>query len=198
MKGIFKHLNRYSIRGILALIPFAITFFTLRLLHLGIEKHATGFITNFIGFTVPGLGIILLFLVLYTVGITSSNMAGRYLFNVIERITHRIPFINTTYRVGRQLSEALSLPERHVFRRAVPIHYLKPEIRAVGFATGSLIDRENNNEKLLKVFVPTSPNPLTGTIVITRESDVRDPHWKVEEAIRAVISGGVIGPSEIG
>jgi len=59
------------------------------------------------------------------------------------------------------------------------------------------IDRKNNNEKLLKVFVPTPPNPTSGTMVVVRESETRDPGWTVEEAMRAVISGGIIGPTEI-
>lgn len=109
----------------------------------------------------------------------------------------RIPLINTTYQIGKQLSDTLALPEKHVFRKVVLVDYLKPGIWTIGFVTGTVIDRKNNNEKLLKVFVPTPPNPTSGTMVVVKESETRDPGWTVEEAMKAVISGGIIGPSEI-
>ena len=114
------------------------------------------------------------------------------------KITGYIPLIRTTYQVGKQLGNTLSLPERQVFRKAVLVDYLKPGIWTIGFVTGEIIDRKNNNEKLLKVFVPTPPNPTSGTMVVVSESQTRDPGWTIEEAIRSVLSGGIIGPDEIG
>jgi uncharacterized membrane protein len=84
-----------------------------------------------------------------------------------------------------------------VFKRAVLVDYLKPGIWTIGFVTGKVIDRKNNDEVLLKVFVPTPPNPTSGTMVVVKESETRDPGWTIEEAIRAVVSGGIIGPTEI-
>ena len=66
----------------------------------------------------------------------------------------------------------------------------------IGFVTGVIIDRRNNNEKLLKVYIPTPPNPTSGTIVVVREAQTRDPGWSVEEGMKTVISGGIIGPGE--
>jgi uncharacterized membrane protein len=63
--------------------------------------------------------------------------------------------------------------------------------------TGQIVDRKNNNEWLLKVFVPTPPNPTSGTMVVVKESQTRTPGWTIEEAIRTVLSGGIIGPEEI-
>jgi uncharacterized membrane protein len=66
----------------------------------------------------------------------------------------------------------------------------------IGFVTGALIDK-NTNERLLKAFIPTPPNPISGTMIVVRESQTRDPGWTIEEALKAVISGGVISPAEI-
>jgi uncharacterized membrane protein len=79
----------------------------------------------------------------------------------------------------------------------VLVDYLKPGIWTVGFFTGKVIDGRHNDEVLLKVFVPTPPNPTSGTMVVVKESETRDPGWTIEEAIRPVISGGIIGPEEI-
>ena len=77
------------------------------------------------------------------------------------------------------------------------VAYLKPEIWTIGFVTGKIIERKNNDDMLLKVFVPTPPNPISGAMVVVKESATRDPGWTIEEAIRAVVSGGIIGPSEM-
>jgi uncharacterized membrane protein len=134
---------------------------------------------------------------LYTLGLLASNVVGKRLFGLLERMTNYIPLIKTTYRVGQQLGKTLSLPEKQVFKKAVLVDYLKPGIWTIGFVTGEVIDTKNNNEKLLKVFVPTPPNPTSGTMVVVRESETRDPGWTIEEAINAVISGGIIGPEEL-
>jgi len=136
-------------------------------------------------------------MILYIIGITASNIMGKQLLGLIEKITDRIPLIKTTYKIGQQLAVTLSLPEKQVFRRAVLVEYLKPGIWTIGFVTGTIIDRKNNDEKLLKVFIPTPPNPTSGTMVLVKESETRDPGWGVEEALKAIISAGIIGPGEI-
>jgi uncharacterized membrane protein len=197
MKPILKHIKTYIFRGLLALIPLALSIFVLRLLYVGIDKRVMGWLDHLIGFTIPGLGILLVAVVLYFVGWLASRMVGRQLFHWLERIMSRIPLVNTTYQIGKQLSDTLSLPEKHVFRKVVLVDYLKPGIWTIGFVTGTIIDKKNNDEKLLKVFVPTPPNPTSGTMVIVKESETRDPGWTIEEAMKAVISGGIIGPTEI-
>lgn len=67
----------------------------------------------------------------------------------------------------------------------------------IGFVTGTIIDKDNKDETLLKVFVPTPPNPASGTVVVVKESQIRDPGWSIEEALKSAISAGVIGPTEI-
>ena len=197
MKKTFGHLKRYVLRGTLAIIPLALSAFVIRLLYVGIDKRVMGMIDHFIGFSIPGLGILLVLLILYLIGIIASNLVGKQFFSWLERISKKIPLINTTYQVGKQLSDTLCLPEKLVFRKVVLVDFLKAGIWTVGFVTGTIIDRKNSNEKLLKVFVPTPPNPTSGTMVIVKESETRDPGWTIEEAMRAVISGGIIGPNEI-
>ena len=191
------HIKRYIIRGTIAIIPLALTYVVLRFLYIAIDKRIMGVIDDFIGFSIPGFGLILILIILYIVGILASNIVGRQIFGLIERITNRIPLIRTTYQVGKQISVTLSLPEKQVFKRVVLVDFLKPGIWTVGFVTGEIIDTKNNNEKLLKVFVPTPPNPISGTMVIVRESETRDPGWTIEEAMKSVISGGIIGPDVI-
>ena len=197
MKTLLKHLKTYILRGLLAIIPLALTAFAVNLLYTVIDKRITGVVEKFIGFSFPGFGVILLLVTLYLLGLIVSNVIGRQFFRLVEGIAKRIPLVKTTYNVGRQLSSTLSLPEKQVFKRAVLVEYLKPGMWTIGFVTGTLIDRSSNDEVLLKVFIPTPPNPISGTMIVVRESQTRDPGWTIEEALKAVISGGVISPKEI-
>ena len=197
MKKYVQHVKKYIIRGLIASIPLALTFFALQLLYNMIDKRAVKIVDQAIGFSFPGLGLILVLISLYILGLIASNVVGRQAFHLIERITGHIPLMKTTYKIGKQLGTTLSLPGKQVFRKAVLVDYLKPGIWTIGFVTGEIVDKKNKNERLIKVFVPTPPNPMSGTMVVVRESQTRDPGWTIEEAIRTVLSGGIIGPDEI-
>jgi uncharacterized membrane protein len=197
MKDIWKHIKRYIIRGLIALIPLSLTYLVIRFLYLTIDRRVMGFVDDFLKISIPGLGIIIILIILYVVGIAASNVVGKKVLHSVEQISNRIPLIKSTYQIGKQLSTTLSMPEKQIFRKAVLVDYLKPGIWTIGFVTGTVVDKRNNNEKLLKVFVPTPPNPTSGTMVVVRESETRDPGWSIEEAMQAVLSGGIIGPTEL-
>ncbi|MCF7824696.1 MAG: DUF502 domain-containing protein [Candidatus Marinimicrobia bacterium] len=197
MKKLFEHLKKFALRGLMALIPATITYFVIRFVYFGIDKRMMSILEHKLGFSIPGMGIVILIAVLYLTGLAVSNVIGRGSVNFLEKVFHRLPLIRTTYRVGQQLSNALALPQNQLFKRAVLINYLKPGIWTIGFVTGSIIDTKNDNETLLKVFVPTPPIPTSGTMVLVRESDTRDPGWTIEESLQTVISGGLIGPGQI-
>ena len=194
---VITHLKRYIVRGLLAIIPLVLTYFAVMLLYSTIDQRVVGIFHKVLGFSFPGLGILLVLLALYILGLIVSNVVGKQLFNLIDKIMNRIPLLRTTYKVGQQLGVTLSLPDKQVFKKAVLVEYLKPGIWAIGFVTGKVIDRRNKDEILLKVFVPTPPNPTSGTMVVVRESETRDPGWSIEEALNCVISGGILGPEEL-
>ena len=197
MKSLFSHIRTYILRGLLAIIPLSLSFFSVKILYTVIDKRVMLMVEKFFGFTFPGLGVLLVLASLYVLGLIASNVVGRQLFGLVERIANGIPLVKTVYQVGRQLAASLSLPETQVFKRAVLVEYLKPGIWTIGFVTGKIIDNTHDGETLLKVFVPTPPNPTSGTMVVVKESQTRDPGWSVEEALKSVISAGVIGPTEI-
>ncbi len=198
MKRLFDHLKKYAFRGIIALIPASITYFVIKFFYYAIDQRMLVVIEDLLGIRIPGLGLLFLIATLYLTGLAVSSVIGRGAGNLLEKIFQRVPLIRTSYKVGQQLSTALAVPQQELFKKAVLITYLKPGAWTIGFVTGSVIDTQNNNEKLLKVFVPTPPIPTSGTMVLVRESDTRDPGWSIEESLQTVISGGLIGPGSIG
>ncbi len=190
------HLKKYILSGALAIVPIVLVYFILRFLYLTVDSNILNLVDDFLGFRIPGTGIIIVLIILYCLGLFASNLAGRWFFGKIEWITQKIPLVKTTYQVGKQISSSLSLPEKQAFKKVVLVNYLTMDIYTIGFITGSLTEKDSG-KKLLKVFIPTPPNPMSGTMVLVSEDQVLDPGWTVDEGIRTVISAGIIGPDHI-
>ena len=195
-RALAAHVRKFVIRGTLALIPIAIPVFAIYLLYGFIDRRLIVLVDRTLHIRFPGLGIVLLLVTLYLVGLIVSNVFGRSLLRGLERLTERIPIIGTAYRLGKQLSGTLSLPEKQMFRRPVLVPYVAKGMWQVGFVTGS-VTTEGTGEVLVKVYVPTPPNPASGFVYFVKEVDVRDPGWSVEEAMQCIMSGGLIGPETI-
>ena len=196
MKNIYRHLQSYVLKGLLALIPIALAVFTINILYVFIDKQIMEIVDRYTGVHIPGLGLLIFIVLLYATGIIASNVIGRRLFNLLETVTGRIPLIKTAYQVGKQLAGTLSLPEKNIFKKPVLIDYFKPGAWVIGFVTGEILD-SRTGKKLLKIFIPTVPNPTSGFMVIVGEELVQETSWSVEEAVKMVISLGIIGPESI-
>lgn len=194
---IISHGKKYIFRGLIALIPLALTILIVRFLYLTIDQQVMRLVEKELGFSIPGLGILIVLGVLYLVGLITSNVVGNQLLNSVEMITARIPIVRAIYQIGKQISSTFTLPEKQVFKRTVLVEFLKPGVWTVGFVTGTVSDRQNGSEKLLKVYVPTPPNPTSGFIVFVKESQTRDPGWSMDESLRTILTCGIIGPEEI-
>ena len=196
MKFFATHVRSYIIRGLLACIPLGLSYLTLKFIYVFIDQRVMNLLDQFIGFRVPGLGVLVFLVVLYFIGLLVSNVIGNKLFGLIEFIFNRIPILRTTYQIGKQLSTTFSLSEKQVFKKVVLVDLAKSGIWAIGFVTG-VLEKKGTSEKLLKIFVPHVPNPTTGLVLVVRESEIVDPKWTVDEGIRMVISGGIIGPDAV-
>jgi uncharacterized membrane protein len=197
MKSFLVHIKSNLVRGAIAMIPLTLSFIAIFAIYNYGDKRMGNLLERLFGINIPGVGLLTVLVILYVVGILVTNTVGRQGMRFIEHITNRIPLVKTTYQIGKQLSNTLSLPEKQVFKKAVLVEYLKPGIWTIGFVTGSVVDHRNNDMTLLKVFVPTPPSPMSGTMVLVKEDQIKDPGWTIEEALKTVISGGIIGPSEI-
>jgi len=197
MPRFVAHLRKFIIRGTLALIPIALPAFAIYLLYDFIDRRIVVLVDRALGVNFPGLGIVLLLVVLYLVGLAASNIFGKRLLGSLEQLTEHIPIINTIYRMGKQLSGTLAqTSDTKMFRRPVLVPYAAPNQWQIGFVTGALRS-ESTGEQMLRVFVPTPPNPATGLVYIVKESNLRDPGWTVEEALQCLMSGGIVGPDQM-
>lgn len=196
MKNFMKHCKRYVARGLLACIPLGLSYLTLKFIYVFIDQKIMNILDQFIGYRIPGLGILVFLFFLYFIGVLVSNVIGKRFVDLLDFIFDKIPILKTTYQIGKQLSSTFSLSEKQVFKKVVLVDAVKKGVYTVGFVTGT-IENIHTKEKFSKVFIPTVPNPTTGFVIVVRESEVFDPGWTVDEGVRMVISGGIIGPQVI-
>jgi len=196
MEKVGKHVKTYIFRGILAAVPLWLSYLVIKFLYYAVDAKVVNIFEHVIGFRIPGLGIVIVIFVLYLVGYLASNVLGKKLFDLIEALMNHVPLIKNAYQIGKQFSFALSLPEKQVFQRVVLVEPMLKGSYLLGFVTSSLTDNVSG-EKFLKVFVPTVPNPTTGFLFMLKESQIIETNWTTEEAMKVIVSGGIIGPEDI-
>ena len=198
MKSVFNSLRTYTVRGALAVTPLILTFLVLRFLYRVLDHSIIGQIDTVWGVKVPGpwVGVVVFVGLLYVIGIIASNVIGRQFFGLIDNISERIPIVKVIYQVGKQFSTSLTPSDRQSFQRVVLLEYFQVGIWNIGFVTGTMKNRETG-EEIYKVLIPTVPNPITGFIVFAKASQIIDPKWSVEDGLKIVMSGGIIGPQQV-
>jgi uncharacterized membrane protein len=193
---LFKSIRTNILRGLLALLPLGLCYLVLRFLYRAVDVRMARYIERWLGLKIPGLGFLLVLIILFVLGWLAGHWVGRRLFAVLDRLSGRIPLVKTIYSLGRQLGRAFALPGSQAVQRVVLLEHFRPGVWSVGFVMGSVREAASG-ARLLKVFIPTAPNPTAGFMVVVREDQVRDAGWTVAEAMNTVLSGGIIGPEEI-
>ncbi len=145
---------------------------------------------------IKGFLFLLIILLIALIGLAAKNLAVRRLFSFWERLLFRIPFISKVYITIKQISSAFLGEKRRIFQRVVLIEYPRRGLYCVGFVTSRLQKRIQNKIPFLKngvnVFIPTTPNPTSGFLLVVPEEDVIPLDISVEEGMKLVISGGVV------
>jgi len=194
-------LRRIFIAGLTALVPFVITVYVI----IGLFQFADGFLgtyinnllSEYIGYSIPGLGIILSLLIIFFVGLI-VHLSRHKLLRTLERAVTRIPIVNKIYIPVRKIVNFLFLQEKRVFKRVVMLEYPRRGIYSLGFITneGAQFAQDKVGKKLWSVFIPSSPSPLTGFTIIVTEEELTLLDLSVEEALKIVVSGGMLNEGD--
>jgi len=195
VRGILNHLGKGVIAGLLVMIPFYITYHIIRFLFLYIDGISQPIIKSAVGYRIEGVGFFLTLLLLYVLGVIATNVFGKALLRWFEALMLRTPVIKNVYATTKQAVESLSLTKKQKFKKVVLIEYPRKGIYAVGFVTGETVSPEGI--KLLNVLISAPPNPATGVIVYVPEEDAVETNLTIEEAVKIVVSGGLLTPKAI-
>ncbi len=191
-----KKLRQSFITGLLVITPLVISMWILYNIFEKADGLLGAIITRVIGRHVPGLGVILLIILIIVAGIFARNYVGRKLINWGNLVLFRIPLFNKIYIALKQIFEVFLGERKTVFQRVVLFQYPRKGIYSVGFVTsesrGEIQTR--TEQDLVNVFLPTTPNPTSGFLLFIPEEDLIELEMSVEEGIKLVISGGAVTP----
>lgn len=194
-------LRRMLITGLVTLVPVALTVYILITLFRWMDGIFAPIIDRAIGerlpgVHIPGVGLLLTALLVFLLGWLSTNVVGRRVIQAGEKIIARIPVAKSIYSATKGVLEAISHQQTEAFKRVVLVEYPKANIYVLAFVTGGArwAAVHPNMADLLLVFVPTTPNPTSGFLLLVPRSEAIDLPISVEEGIRMVVSGGILLP----
>ena len=192
-------LKKIFITGLTAVIPLAITIYVIGGLFYFADsvvgKYINSFLNQYIGYKIPGLGFLIVILLIFFLG-AILRLTRLKIFHWIEGLFFRIPLVNKIYFPIKRIVDFLFFPPRKDFRNVVLVEYPRKGVYSLGFLTNNntIIFKEKGDKKFSNVFMPSSPSPLTGFIIIVEEKDLISLDIGVEEAIKLIVSGGLINP----
>lgn len=194
-------LRKYIIAGLLVWLPFAATVVIVKLVVDLLDKIILLLPPEYqpetlLGFSIPGFGIILAMSILLITGMLAANLFGRRLVEFWEAILNRIPLVRSIYNSVKQISTTILDSNGKSFRKVVMLQYPREGVWSIGFLTNEEVstDIDGLNHDLAAVFVPTTPNPTSGFIIMAPRNDITELNMTVEEGFKFVISMGVIVP----
>ena len=198
-----KHLRTYLVTGLLVWVPIVITLFILTLLVDFMDQTLLLLPVEFrpetlLGFRIPGLGAVLAAAVLLLTGVLVANIVGRKLVDFWESLLKRIPLVRSVYSASKSFAEVVLTNNTESFKEVLLIEYPRKGIYSMGFQTAGVASlgeiQQRTGEDVICVFVPTTPNPTSGFIMFVPKQDVVVLQMAVEEAVKMVVSLGVVVP----
>jgi uncharacterized membrane protein len=197
-------LRKWLFAGLLVIAPLAITVWvvqwilaTLDQTLLILPKHWQP--DALLGFHIPGFGVLLALAILLLVGAAVSNFFGRKLVEWGNDVLNRIPVVRSIYSGVKQVSDTLFSENGNAFRTAVLVQWPRVDVWTIGFVTGvpggDVVTHLQGD--YLSVYVPTTPNPTGGYFVMLKKSDCIELKMSVDEALKYVVSMGVVVPEDV-
>ena len=203
---IAKALKKYLITGVLVWLPIAVTIWAMtyiistadRLISLLPESWQP---QHFWGFNIPGLGIVAATVVLFVTGVFAANVLGRRILGAWDSLLGRIPVVKSIYSSVKKVSESLLSDSSRSFKTPVLVPFPQPGIWTIAFVSGHIPDKLKGSlpqdDDYISVYVPTTPNPTGGYYIMVKKSDVRELNMSVDQALKYVISLGMVMPDDL-
>ncbi len=196
------HLRRYLIAGLLVWVPLIVTGliikllvelldFTILLLPPSWRPEAM------IGFSIPGTGVVVAIVIVFLTGLVAANFLGRRLFEIGDSIVDRIPLVRSIYSAVKQVMRTVLEDGQQSFRRVLMVEYPRRGLWTLGFQTGVGVGevQQRTEQDVITVFVPTTPNPTSGFVIMVPREDAIELDMSVEDGLKFVMSLGVVTPS---
>lgn len=198
-----KRIRRIIVAGLLVWLPLGVTIFIIRLL-LDLLGQTYKIIPEFLrpesilGFSIPGFEILLALVIIFTTGLIAANFIGKSLVDWWESLLDKIPLVRNIYSPLKKFSELILSDQTQSFSKVLLIEYPRKGLYSLCFQTSKNLGEieKKSGRDVVCVFVPTTPNPTSGLILMVPEEDVIELDMSVEDGLKMIISLGVVVPGE--
>lgn len=188
-------LKRNLLAGIIVVVPIAGTIFILHWLFFSIDGLLAPLVEAIFGRNIVGVGFIMMLIVVYLAGIIGANVIGKRIIRRSELFLAAVPMVRSIYNTFKQVLESIILPTKGGFKEVVLVEFPRLGMRTIGFVTNRVKDSAGRD--YVNVYIPTTPNPTSGYLEIIPADEVTPTGWSVEDAVKIVVSGGMISPPVI-
>ena len=201
-----KALKKNLIAGLLVTVPAALTYMILSFVITRVDKAMEPVIVGILGpqnlrlmdeWHIPGMGFLFLAIFIFAVGFVGTNFIGKKVVALGERFLHNIPVVRVIYTSIKKVVDTVSLTETPTFEKMVLITYPREPLKTLGIVCCDTPEGITDGEKMLNVFVPTSPNPTTGFLFMLPEKEAQPLKMSVEEGLKMIISFGMTHPDAV-
>jgi uncharacterized membrane protein len=195
-------IRRYLLSGLLVWVPIWVTVLVIQffvhlldsIMNLLPQQYRPDYL---VGFHIPGLGVVIIVLVIFITGIVAANFLGKRVVNIWDALINRIPIVRSIYNAVKQIMNTLISSDGHSFRKVLLVEYPRKGLWSIAFQTGKgceEIKAELGGDELVTLFIPTTPNPTSGFLMMAKRSEVIEMDMPVKQALKFVISLGVVQP----
>jgi uncharacterized membrane protein len=194
-------LRTYFFAGLFVLIPLVVTIEILSWLFNLLDGFLGPYIYEWLGRPMPGLGLISTLALIFLIGLVATNIIGRRLLAAVDETLQRIPLVRSIYFTTKQMSDSIFHGGQMPFQQVVLIEYPRRGLYQIGFITGMIegpLQQElagKGGERMVNVFIPATPNPMSGYLVILPERDIQSLGMSVQDGLKLIISGGMATPA---
>jgi uncharacterized membrane protein len=197
-----KRIRRYLVAGILVWAPLAVTYLLLKFAVSIMDRTLLLIPAQYrpeqlLGVNIPGLGVILAVVVLLLTGLLAANFVGRAFVGGWESLMDRIPFVRAVYSAAKNFAEMVFSDSSQSFKKVLLIQYPRKGLYSLAFQTATELGEVQGRTggEVVCCFVPTTPNPTSGFIIIVPKKDITVLDMEVDEALKMIISLGVVVPT---
>ncbi len=192
-----RKLRTQFLTGVLVVVPIGATILILVWIFTQIDGilHLQAVIERIFGRPVPGVGFGITIVLIYLIGVIASNVVGKRLISYGESLVGKVPLVRPLYSGIKQILEGFSAPSKTGLMQAVLVEFPRKGIWTIGFITNESVTQ--SGETQLNIFVPTSPNPMSGFLQIVSEDEVIRTDIPVDEALKMIISAGKVSSQEV-
>jgi len=189
-----QRIKRLFVRGMLALIPIVVTIYVLNLIFSFLDGLLSVFVHDLFGLRIPGVGALASILLILIIGLVVTDVLGARLVHFAERLLKKVPIVPRIYFAIKQIIEAFSLQGKHSFSKVAMIEYPRKGIYSIGFIISECKSEIQTaaGQKLINVFVPTTPNPTTGFLLMVPENEAIVLDITIEEGLKLILSAGMV------